>query len=519
MNCVDFLEKNERLYPDDVAFVEVRPLTKARIEINWAYFNERTNRLANALIKKGINKGEKVFLLGRNSIHWLEAYFAVMKTGGWVVPLNFRFTNENVQNCAEVAEPRVFILDDEYVERTTLIRNSLSTVRDYISMGKDLFQHVDPIEELIESASPESPQIPLKDEDACALYFTSGTTGAPKSVLISHTNITCTAIMEATNHYLEHGDGLLMMPPMYHLAIGHLLGLLVVGGRAALLTEQISPEYILETISNERLSVVFLLVPWALDILDALDKGELRKEDYDLSTWRLTHMGAQAIPPSVVHRIKSYFPEMQYDTTYGLSESAGPGVTHLGIENERKVGAIGKPGMLWDIRIVDDRGGDVHQGEVGELIIKGNGVMREYYKNPELTAQTIRDGWLYTGDLAKMDEEGFIYLVDRKKDLVICGGENIFPVEVEEVIQRHPKIYDVAVIGTPDRRLGEIVTAIIAPVSGEDLTESEINAFCEEHLPRYKRPRRIIFDMVPRSATGKIEKPKLRKKYGQSKGQ
>ena len=516
MNLVDFLEKNARLYPEDMAFVEVRPLTKARRHIEWARFNERTDRLANALMKKGIKKGDKVFLLGRNSIHWLEAYFCVMKTGAWVVPLNFRFTNEDVQNCAGVAEPSAFIMDAEYVERTIQIRDSLSTVKDYISMGKDVFQNVDPAEELIDSGASESPQVPLRDEEACSLFFTSGTTGTPKAVLISHANLMCTALLEATNHYIKQGDGFLMMPPMYHLAIGHLLGVIIAGGRTVLLTEKISPQYVLETISNEGISIVFLLVPWALDILDALDKEELHREDYDLSAWRLTHMGAQAIPPSVVHRIKAYFPDMQYDTSYGLSESAGPGVTNLGIENERKVGAIGRPGMLWDARIVDERGEDVRQGEVGELIVKGGGVMLEYYRNPELTAQTIQNGWLYTGDLAKMDDEGFICLVDRKKDLVICGGENIYPVEVEEVIQRHPKIHDVAVIGTPDRRLGEIVAAIIQPVSGENLTESEVKAFCEENLPRYKRPRRIIFGSVPRSPTGKIEKPKLREKHGQS---
>jgi len=516
MNLVDFLEKNARLYPEDIALVEVRAVTGGRSDMDWARFNDRTNRLANALMEKGIKRGERVFLLGRNSIHWLEAYMAVMKTGAWVVPLNFRFTNDDVHNCARVAEPTAFFIADEYVERTVEIRDALSTVRDYISMGGEVFQNVDPVEELIESASTGSPQVPLKDEDPCSLFFTSGTTGTPKAVLISHANLMCTALLEAANHYIGQQDCFLMMPPMYHLAIGHLLGPFIVGARSVLLTEKISPEYVLETIANERVSIVFLLVPWALDILDALDKGELRKEDYDLSTWRLTHMGAQAIPPSVVHRIKDFFPDMQYDTSYGLSESTGPGVTHLGIENERKVGAIGKPGMLWDLRIVDDQGRDVGQGEVGELIAKGNGVMLEYYNNPELTAQTIRKGWLYTGDLARMDEEGFVYLVDRKKDLVICGGENIYPLEVEEVIQRHPKIHDVAVIGTPDRRLGEIVTAVVDPVSGVALTESEINAFCEEQLPRYKRPRRIIFDQVPRSPTGKIEKPKLRKKYGQS---
>jgi long-chain acyl-CoA synthetase len=213
-----------------------------------------------------------------------------------------------------------------------------------------------------------------------------------------------------------------------------------------------------------------------------------------------------------VQRWKEYFPQMQSDITYGLSETAGPHTLGLGMGNEGKIGSIGKPGPLWDVRLVNDRGEDVPQGEVGEIAVKGCGVMKEYYKNPQLTAETIRDGWLHTGDLAKMDEEGFIYLVDRKKDL-ITGGENVYPVEVEETIQRHPKVRDVAVIGTPDDRLGEIVTAVVEPVPDSVLTEDEVNSYCEKNLPRYKRPRRIIFDMVPRSPTGKLEKPKLREKW------
>jgi len=228
-------------------------------------------------------------------------------------------------------------------------------------------------------------------------------------------------------------------------------------------------------------------------------------------------MGAQPIPPTLIHRWKKYFPEMQFDNTYGLSESAGPGTVHLGIGNERKIGAIGRPGILWDARIVDDHGEDVRRGEIGELIVKGNGIMKEYYKNPELTAETIRKGWLLTGDLAKMDEEGFIYLVDRKKDLIISGGENIYPVDVEAVILTHTKVRDVAVIGTSDERLGEIVTAIIELREGEAATQEEMKSFFEQNLPRYKRPRKIFFDHIPRSSTGKIEKPKLRVKYNKHK--
>jgi acyl-CoA synthetase (AMP-forming)/AMP-acid ligase II len=229
------------------------------------------------------------------------------------------------------------------------------------------------------------------------------------------------------------------------------------------------------------------------------------------------HIGAQPVPPSLVKHWKEYFPNMQYDTTYGLSESTGPGCVHLGIENERKVGAIGLPGWGWQTRIVDEKGKDIPQGQIGELLVKGAGVMREYYRNPQKTKETIVDGWLYTGDMARQDDEGFIYLVDRKKDVIKSGGESVFPVEIEDVLRSHPRIYDCGVIGLPDDRLGEITVAVIDVKPGMTLTEEEVNAFCAEHLPRYKRPRKIIFDAVPRNPTGKIEKPAMREKYGGSK--
>jgi acyl-CoA synthetase (AMP-forming)/AMP-acid ligase II len=187
------------------------------------------------------------------------------------------------------------------------------------------------------------------------------------------------------------------------------------------------------------------------------------------------------------------------------------------MENEHKIGAIGRPSLIWDVRIVDTSGKDVGNEKVGEIIVKGSGVMKEYFKNPSATAEAICDGWLFTGDLGKKDEDGFITIVDRKKDLIISGGENLYPVEIENVIRRHPKVHDVAVIGVPDERLGETACAVIQVTAGESLTEQEMGSFCEENLPRYKRPRRIVFDQVPRSATGKIEKPKLREKYSGGK--
>ena len=498
MNILDLLEKNARLFPNETAYVEVRPVTKIRRAVDWIEFHERTNQLANALLDKGIREGGSVLLLGRNSLSWLECYFAVLKTGAWVVPLNFRFTDEDILYCTQVAEPDAFIFDEEYAARIEKLHDSISSIRTYICMEPVDSEFIENLETITLNASPTSPGMPVEDQRPCALYFTSGTTGAPKPVLLTHTNLMSTAITESTNNGLDQEDGLLMMPPLYHLAIGHLLGLLAVGGKTVLLTERITPQFILDALESEKITYLFLLVPWALDLLVALDKKEVLKENHDLSAWRFTQMGAQPIPPSIVHRLKDYFPDMQFDTTYGLSESTGPGVVHLGTKNAHKTGAIGKESLMWSARIVDPGGKDLGPGRVGELLVKGNGVMSEYYKNPDLTRQTIEDGWLHTGDLAKRDEDGFIFLVDRKKDLVISGGENIFPFEVEQIILQHPKVHDVAVIGTPDERLGEIVTAVIQVVSGLTLNEDEVIDYCEKNLPRYKRPRSIIFDAVPR---------------------
>jgi acyl-CoA synthetase (AMP-forming)/AMP-acid ligase II len=275
----------------------------------------------------------------------------------------------------------------------------------------------------------------------------------------------------------------------------------------------IRPQWILEAISEEQITVVFLMVPWAQDILMAIENGEVKLDDYTLDQWRIMHIGAQPVPPSLIKNWKKVFPHQDYDTNYGLSETSGPGCVHLGIENLHKVGSIGIPGFDWECKIVDDTLKEVSKGETGELMVKGPGLMKEYYKNSEATKDTIIDGWLLTGDMARYDEDGFIWLVDRKKDVIITGGENIFPVEIEDFLMENVKIQDAAAIGIPDERLGEIAAAIIKVKPGKEMTEQEVLQHCEA-LPRYKRPRKVFFDDVPRNPTGKIEKPKLRKKYG-----
>ncbi|MBP8625976.1 MAG: AMP-binding protein [Syntrophorhabdales bacterium] len=512
VTIAEILARNARMYPDDVALVERIPAEKKRFEITWKEFDTRANQFANVLAARGIKKGDKVVHFMMNSIDWLVAYFGIVKTGAWVVPLNFRFTAEDVKYCCDVAEPKLMVFDEEFAGRIDAIKDRLPGVKNYICLGNNPPAFAESFAKVMADAPKDPFNIELFQSDECGLYFTSGTTGQPKPILLTHKNMLCACITENANHRQTKDDTFILIPPLYHTGSKmHWFGSFIVGGKGILL-KGVSPQWTLEAVDEEGGTIVWLLVPWAQDILLKLDSGELKLSDYKISQWRLMHIGAQPVPPALIKHWKKYFPDMQYDTNFGLSESTGPGCVHLGIGNEHKIGAIGIPGFNWEARIVDESGKDVKKGEAGELIVRGDGVMREYYKNPEATAKTIIDGWLYTGDMARQDEDGFIWLVDRKKDVIISGGENVFPVEVEDFIHTNPNVKDVAAIGLPDERLGEIVAVIIEVVPGKTLTEEEVMKYCEG-LPKYKRPKKIFFGEVPRNPTGKIEKPKLRKMY------
>lgn len=507
----EMLARNGRMYPNDIALVERIPAERKRLEITWKELDDRANQFSIVLAKKGIKKGDKVIHFMNNSIDWLAAYFGVVRTGAWVVPLNFRFTGEDVKYCCDVAEPKLMIFDEEFIPRIDPVKEKLP-FKDFICVGSTIPSYAESYSKLLEGVPATPLDTPTSFDDPCGLYFTSGTTGQPKPILLTHKNMSCACITENAHHKQTKKDNFILIPPLYHTgAKMHWFGSMIVGAPAVIL-KGVSPEWILEAVSEEGGTIVWLLVPWAQDILLKLDSGELKKEDYRLDQWRLMHIGAQPVPPALIKHWKTYFPTMDYDTNYGLSESTGPGCVHLGMENIHKVGAIGVPGFNWETRIVDPDGKDVPKGQAGELIVRGDGVMQEYYKNPEATAKTLRDGWLYTGDVARVDEDGFIFLVDRAKDVIITGGENVYPVEVEDFLHTHPAIKDAAAIGIPDERLGELVAIIVDVVPGKTLSEEEILKFCDQ-LPKYKRPRKVFFDQVPRNPTGKIEKPKLRKKY------
>ncbi len=532
MPITEILQKNADFYPNDVALVEINPQldNKSKMtwreyslivtdpsqayrrEMTWGEFNKTANRFANLLLTRGIKKGDKVAVLMMNCIEWLPVYFGVLKTGAVVVPLNYRYTADEIKYCINKADADFIVFGPEFTGRIEEICHRVPRVKMWLYCGEDCPSFADSFNDLIFYCSSRTPKIKLNDCDDAAIYYSSGTTGFPKAILHSHKALMHSCMTEQAHHSQTKDDVFLLIPPLYHTgAKMHWFGSFLVGAKSVIL-KGIKPEWIINTASEEKCSIVWLLVPWAQDILDAIDSGEIDLSQYDLSAWRLMHIGAQPVPPSLIKRWQNIFPHHQYDTNYGLSESIGPGCVHLGVENIHKVGAIGKAGFGWEVMIADENGNKVPQGEVGELAVKGPGVMKCYYKDEKATDEILKNDWLYTGDMAMCDSDGFIYLVDRKKDVIISGGENIYPVQIEDFLRKHDSIKDVAVIGIAHPRLGEIAAAIIEIKEGYSLTEEEINDFCLD-LPKYKRPRKIIFADVPRNPTGKIEKPALRKKY------
>ncbi len=536
MPITEFLERNAREFPNDVCLVEMNPeikedrrvtwkeyeliepsaKTSYRREITWSVFNEKANRFANLLLQRGIQKGDKVAILMMNCLEWLPIYFGILKTGALAVPLNFRYSSDEIEYCVNLAEVDILVFGPSFIGRVEEIADRISKGRLLMYVGEGCPSFADDYNSLAANCSSQSPDIAIDDQDYAAIYFSSGTTGFPKAILHKHESLVHSCKVEQNHHGQQKDDVFLCIPPLYHTgAKMHWFGSLLSGSKAVLL-KGTKPEFILDAVSKEKCTIVWLLVPWAQEILEAIESGKVNLDDYDLSQWRLMHIGAQPVPQSLIKKWKSIFPNHDYDTNYGLSESIGPGCVHLGVENIHKVGAIGKAGYGWEVKIVDENRNTVAKGEVGELAVKGPGVMTCYYRDEKATNEVLADGWLFTGDMAQEDEDGFIFLVDRKKDVIISGGENLYPVQIEDFIRTNDKVHDVAVIGLPDKRLGEIAAAIIELKENMEMTTEEMDEFCLG-LPRYKRPKTIIFADIPRNPTGKIEKPKLREKYGADK--
>ena len=515
MNFAEYATIHARHQPNKVCLIERTPSSRERRELTWKKFNDQINMTANVLSKEmGVGQGDYVMHLMNNSLEWLITYFATIKLGAVIVPLNFRFVESDILYAAKVCKPKVFILGSEFLQVVAPIRAELLTVQHYLCVGENVPENMVDYQHTQQVADTSEALVSVDDQHDLAMMFTSGTTGKPKPVLHTHHSLNSTAIGNALSYAVQRNDNYVFFLPLYHSGVMFVWsGFYTTGACGTVLREFKEPKWIIEAMAEEKGTDIVFVVPVAVAVLNAIEKGEIDLKDYDLSRWKYQGLGAQPIPFEVIKNISATLPGA-VSNIYGITEGGGGGTFNLYPEDIlRKPGSIGKPTFGVQAKVVDFEGREVGHSEVGELIFSTPRMMKGYYNNPELTEETLKEGWLYTGDLAKTDEEGFFYIVDRKKDMITSGGENIFPVEIEDALMQHPKIDDVACIGYPDERLVEIVMAIIQVKQGEVLTEEEVLAFAKEKLARYKLPRKVTFGPVLRNATGKLMKPELREKY------
>jgi len=357
MIITEILARNARVYGHEDALIERTPAEGKRAAITWQTFDDQASQLANALLAKKVAKGDRVAQLMTNCLEYLPIYFGILRSGALAVPLNFRFEADTIANCLTLAEAKVLIFGPEFIDRIARVKDQLDTVIGaYIFAGPD--EQCPPFAEALTSflgSQPKSnPQVRLEVCDDAALYFTSGTTGTPKGVLITHRNLEAACVVENHHHRQVHSDNFLCIPPLYHTgATMHWFGNFIVGAKAVIL-KGVDPRWILEAVSEEGVTLVWLLVPWALDILFAIESGEVKIKNFSMDQWRLMHIGAQPVPPSLVKEWHHVFPHHDFDNNYGLTETTGPGCVHMGVENTHKIGAIGLPGFDWECRIVNE---------------------------------------------------------------------------------------------------------------------------------------------------------------------
>jgi len=515
MNISDLLAWSARRYPDEECVVEVDPETNYRRGLTYRQFDERVNMVANALLDAGIKKGDRVLHFMKNRIEWMESYFGIVRIGAVVVPLNFRFTGADLEYVARIVEPSITMVEDALVGIITDIDSHEEIFGRFICVGDNVPEAMKGYEEFMANHSVSHPDIKISEDDDLGIYFTSGTTGLPKPIVYTHKNLYTITVSNGFTIPLPANHNSVIYCPLYHTATFFFwLPSLFQGGKATILLK-FTPHNLLKAIEQERGTEVNIPMPHCVDMITAQQRGEIDVKDYDLSSWWLINTGAQPYPPKVLKDMTDLLPTVGVQHGFGISEGGGATLTRLPPEEIlKKPGSIGKASVMVDIKVVDDEGNDLPPGQVGEFVIKSERTMKTYYKNPEATAKAIKDGWLFTGDIAKMDEDGYFYIVDRKKDVVISGGENVYPVEVENVLMTHPKILEAAVIGTPDEKWGERVTAVVKLKPGEEMSRDELLEWCREKLPAYNRPRRVEFGEIPKSPTNKVLKHELRKTYG-----
>ncbi len=481
--------------------------------LTYAELNERVNRLCNSLRGLGVGKGDRLTVLSENTYKYFEIYFVAAKLGISVTPLNFRLADPELIHIINDSESTVLFAGDGYEERTMKMAGSLPRIRQCIAMdnraaGFDFY------EDLLAGASRDEPASDTTEEDMAILMYTGGTTGLPKGVMMTHRALMTGFIGAALTFSFTRQDSTCFVLPLFHVSFWPAFAHLLVGGKVVIIRRP-EVEGVLKLIQDERcthINAVPTLYNWMLQLA--------KPGAYDLSSLRIMTYAGSPFPPELLKKCIQTFGPI-FSQAYGMTESIGG--TSLSMEDHclegersRLLASAGRPILGVDVAVtgIDDK--PLPPGEVGEIVLRGKCVMQGYWKNPALTAETLRGGWYHTGDMGYLDEDGYLFLVDRKADMIVTGGENVYPKEVEDVLYEHPAVEMVAVVSAPDEKWGERVQAVVVLKPDQEVREEELIAHCKGRLAGYKCPKAIVFqDSLPTTAVGKILRKDIKKTFWQ----
>ena len=510
-NIGQLLHKRADICPHREAFVEF----ERERRFTFSELNNRSNRVANALLAKGIVPGDRVATLLKNGIEFVETYFALAKIGAIMVPVNWRLVAAEVAYILQDSGSAAIIFDAEFDAVAQALESGAHGelgVRHWLRLdiaGNAPPDWAEDYDATLAAAVASEPPIGAWDDDKLFIMYTSGTTGRPKGVVHSHDGMLWSQLTSMATSDMRGDDRWLLALPMFHVGCLNPTSLLVHRGATGVIMRDLDMGAMFRCIDQEKISI-FMAVPALMQfMLMAPERAQC-----DMSSVRWIATGAAPVPVSLLHEYEAL--GIRIFQAYGLTESCGPGTLLLHDDAEAKVGSCGKPQMHTELKIVDGTGNTIPRGsaEPGELLLAGRHIMQEYWNNPEATAETLRDGWLHTGDVCTWDEEGFVTICDRMKDMIISGGENIYPAELENVLAACPEVQEAAVIGVASQKWGETPLAIIVPAPGTSPTAESLKAYCKEHLAGYKVPQLYeLAESLPRNPSGKLLKPQLREQY------
>jgi len=506
-NVSDFIKRSAQIYPHDVILVD------ANREVDFAELNVMVNRASNALLKAGIKRGDRVSVISHSCIDFIVLWYGVMKIGGVINPINVALKGDEIEYIVNHAEPTILVVEDALTPNVDAVREKLKSVKQFYffnltetKTGKGWKD----IKELIhEDVGTDEPFVEAGDYDPATLIYTSGTESRPKGVLGSHIGLHFSTMHAISDLDIGKNNTLLLVAPLYHIA-GLLLctASIYIGAKIVVDTFP-DPTNIMGFTKNQKVTI-WTFPPALLALMPHIPG--FSKDDIQTVT-KIIAFGA-SLPKPTAEVWKGILPLVTMFNYYGQTESGPLGTLSSGDDIIAHPGSIGKPHRLVEIKIFNDEDKPVPTGEVGEIVIRGPSVMIGYLKDEEKTAQAFRNGWLHTADLARIDEDGFFHFVDRKKDIIVTGSENVSSLEIEQFLLSHPKVADAAVIGVSDPRWGEAVTAVIVPKPNETINEEEIITYSKGKIAGFKVPKKVfITDALPRSTTGKVLKTILREKF------